>query len=65
MNRLLLSALLVLLVVAVSVAEEPFRPEPGKFPPLEKAHTYRGELVFVDHANRRGSLRVLQAGTVI
>ena len=42
-----------------AVAEEkPFRPEAGKFPPLEKAHTYRGELVFVDHANRRGSLRV-------
>ena len=37
---------------------EPFRPEPGKFPPLEKAHAYRGELVFVDHANRRGSIRV-------
>ena len=35
-----------------------FRPEAGKFPPLEKAHTYRGELVFVDHANRRGSIRV-------
>lgn len=40
----------------------PFRPEPGKFPPLEKAHSYRGELVFVDHANRRGSLRVEGSG---
>ena len=39
-------------------AAEPFRPEVGTFPPLEKAHAYRGELVFVDHANRRGSLRV-------
>ena len=37
---------------------EPFRPEAGKFPPLEKAHSYRGELVFVDHVNRRGSIRV-------
>jgi hypothetical protein len=37
---------------------EPFRPEAGTFPPLEKAHAYRGELVFVDHANRRGSIRV-------
>ncbi len=45
------------------VAEEPFRPEAGKFPPLEKAYTYRGELVFVDHANRRGSIRVAGAGT--
>ncbi|MFM9067514.1 MAG: hypothetical protein ACKOUR_09325 [Planctomycetota bacterium] len=42
---------------------EPFRPEVGKFPPLEKALSYRGELVFVDHANRRGSLRVEAAGT--
>ncbi|MEC5127465.1 hypothetical protein VSU19_11930 [Verrucomicrobiales bacterium BCK34] len=38
--------------------DEVFRPEAGKFPPLEKAHSYRGELVFVDHANRRGSIRV-------
>lgn len=43
--------------------EKPFRPEAGKFPPLEKALSYRGELVFVDHANRRGSLRVQGAGT--
>ncbi len=41
---------------------EPFRPEAGQFPPLEKAHAYRGELVFVDHANRRGSLRVQGSG---
>jgi hypothetical protein len=43
-------------------AEEPFCPEAGKFPPLEKAHAYRGELVFVDHANRRGSLRLTSGG---
>jgi len=42
--------------------DEPFRPEAGKFPPLEKAHSYRGELVFVDHANRRGSIRVEGTG---
>ncbi len=41
---------------------EPFRPRAGEFPPLEKAHAYRGELVFVDHANRRGSLRVAGEG---
>lgn len=29
---------------------------------MEKAHAYRGELVFVDHANRRGSIRVQGAG---
>lgn len=61
-------------VIATSGAEEPrtsneapgtegiFRPEAGKFPPLEKAHAYRGELVFVDHANRRGSIRVAGQG---
>jgi hypothetical protein len=61
-------------ILATAASEEPrtknkepgsevFRPEPGKFPPLEKAHSYRGELVFVDHANRRGSIRVQGAGT--
>ena len=39
-----------------------FRPTAGKFPPLEMAHSYRGELVFVDHANRRGSIRVQGSG---
>ena len=41
---------------------EIFRPEAGRFPPIEKAHTYQGELAFVDHANRRGSLRVQGPG---
>ncbi len=44
------------------IGEEPFRPEVGKFPPLEKAYKYRGELVFVDHPNRRGSIRVQASG---
>ena len=43
--------------------EKIFRPRAGEFPPLEKAHAYRGELVFVDHANRRGSIRVQGSGT--
>jgi hypothetical protein len=43
-------------------ASAPYRPEAGKFPDITKAHTYRGELVFVDHVNRRGSLRVLGVG---
>jgi hypothetical protein len=47
---------------AAIAADAPFRPEAGKFPPLEKAHTYRGELVFVDHATRRGSIRVQGSG---
>ena len=53
------------LLVSTANAEgddKPFRPEAGKFPPLDKAHSYRGELVFVDHANRRGSIRVQGAG---
>lgn len=57
------SWLLVLALGVASADDKPFRPETGKFPPLEKAHSYRGELVFVDHANRRGSLRVQGAGT--
>ncbi len=55
-----------LVVTAHAANEAPrtevFRPEAGKFPPLEKAHSYRGELVFVDHANRRGSIRVTSPG---
>jgi len=47
---------------ATSQEQGVFRPEAGKFPPLEKANSYRGELVFVDHANRRGSIRVQGSG---
>ena len=39
-------------------ASAPFRPETGKFPPSEQAKAYEGQLAFVDHANRRGSLRM-------
>ncbi|MEL0097039.1 MAG: hypothetical protein VW875_14425 [Planctomycetaceae bacterium] len=42
--------------------EEPFRPQIGVFPPVDKAHCFRGELTFVDHANRRGSVRVAGSG---
>ena len=42
----------------VHAKQEPFRPKVGEFPPLEKAHSYKGELTFVDHANRRGSMRI-------
>jgi len=59
-HRLAALCLGVYLLTSIATAAEdvPFRPEAGKFPPLEKAHSYRGELVFVDHANRRGSIRV-------
>lgn len=73
---LVLRSLLIVLAcsfVANAANEEPrtknqeqgtevFRPEVGKFPPVEKALSYRGELVFVDHANRRGSIRVQGSG---
>lgn len=45
-------------LLAPAIAEEPFRPKAGEFPPLEQAKAYQGQLVFVDHANRRGSIRV-------
>ncbi|WP_145356984.1 hypothetical protein [Alienimonas californiensis] len=51
-----------LLASAAHAQDEPFRPEVGTFPPLEMAHSYRGELTFVDHPNRRGSLRVQGEG---
>lgn len=55
-----MKALFLILACAGSVwAEESlFRPTPGEFPPLEKARFLCGELVFVDHVNRRGSLRL-------
>ncbi len=43
--------------------DEVYRPKVGEFPIFDNAHVYRGELVFVDHANRRGSLRVRGEGT--
>lgn len=43
--------------------DEIYRPKVGEFPIFDNAHSYRGELVFVDHANRRGSLRVRGEGT--
>lgn len=58
--------LCLLVVAATVVAQTPgpelFRPEAGKFPPLERAKSYQGVLAFVDHANRRGSLRVETTG---
>ena len=60
--RWLVALGLGLLLLTNAAADEPFRPVAGKFPPLEKAHAYRGELVFVDHVNRRGSIRVQSTG---
>ncbi len=58
-----LSLFLLLLSTSTSIAaDKPFRPQSGQFPPLQKSHTYRGELVFVDHPNRRGSIRLQGSG---
>ncbi|PQO26573.1 hypothetical protein [Blastopirellula marina] len=56
----LIAALAVCLLLTAGNlrAEEPFRPAADQFPPAEEAKSYRGELVFVDHVNRRGSLRL-------
>ena len=63
LRHYLLSSLLLLLLKSTAItADEPFRPQAGKFPPLENAHVYRGELVFVDHPNRRGSIRLQGSG---
>ncbi len=53
---------LSLVASTACAADEPFRPEAGKFPALDKSRSYRGVLAFVDHANRRGSLRVESTG---
>ena len=59
MTRLLLSAVVLFFAWSAAFAQdEPYRPVPGKFPDLSQAKSYRGELVFVDHVNRRGSLRL-------
>ena len=58
LNRRAFSISILLFLSAGLAADEPFRPEPGKFPPVGEAKAYRGELVFVDHVNRRGSLRL-------
>ncbi len=35
-----------------------FVPKPGVFPPAEAGHYYAGELVSIDHVNRRGAIRL-------
>ncbi len=65
-GSLLLALAGAFFVNATAIGEEPgtepFRPTAGEFPPLDKAHSYRGELTFVDHANRRGSVRIQSNG---
>ena len=52
--------LLVLVLVGVSTlraAEPDYVPKPGEFPPPGAGNYLAGELVSVDHVNRRGALR--------
>lgn len=57
-SRVYMTVGLSLLLIGKQFGDEPGRPEVGKFPPATEAKPYRGELVFVDHINRRGSLRL-------
>ena len=58
----LLCLFLLLSSSITTLADEPFRPQAGMFPPLDQSLSYRGELIFVDHANRRGSIRLQGSG---
>ena len=40
-----------------TLAEEPNRPDANQFPLDDQAKSYEGQLVFVDHVNRRGLIR--------
>ena len=42
-------------VILLAEEGEAYRPKQGEFPSLNEAKFHRGELVFVDHINRRGS----------
>ncbi len=57
-RRIFLCVMVLTISASTAFAADPFRPSRGTFPPIEKATAYRGELVFVDHVNRRGSLRL-------
>ena len=52
---------LTLLVLASSplVAAEDYIPKSGEFPPANVGHYFAGELVEVDHVNRRGAIRLV------
>ena len=61
-GRLALTCAVVLLdcLAALSAAEVDYVPKPGEFPPPNApGHYLAGELVSVDHVNRRGALRLV------
>ena len=49
-------------VILLAEQSESYRPKQGEFPSLKDAKFHRGELVFGDHINRRGSLRIFTDG---
>jgi hypothetical protein len=72
LRRVLITVLLLVAAPAASLAAAPpkyrtdqgedkslpwYRPEPGKFPPPGSAHAIPGELIAVDHLERRFSIR--------
>ena len=52
-------SLAVLLLLSGVIAAEDYIPKPGEFPPSNAGHYFAGELVAVDHVNRRGALRLV------
>lgn len=52
------------LLAGIALAEEPqdYVPKAGEFPPANAGKYFAGELVAVDHVNRRGALRLVGDG---
>ena len=47
---------------AMAMAADDYVPQPGQFPPADAGAVYSGELISVDHVNRRGALRLAGDG---
>lgn len=59
----ILTSVVWLLALLVRGQEKPeFVPQPGQFPPPNTGHYLAGELVSVDHVNRRGAIRLVGDG---
>ncbi len=62
-RRWILNLLVCLLAQSAGAAEKAdFFPQPGQFPPPNAGHYLAGELVSVDHVNRRGAIRLVGDG---
>jgi hypothetical protein len=57
-----LALLLLATVSRLHAVEEEYVPKSGEFPPPNVGHYFAGELVSVDHVNRRGALRLVGDG---